>query len=87
MVCLFGVFKKYLFIYLAAPGLSCSTWDLRCHVWDLLVAACKTFSCGGPTLSCSMWDLDPRAGVEPVPPALGAWSLSHWTTREVPDCF
>ena len=22
-------------------------------------------------------------GVEPGPPALGAWSLSHWTTREV----
>ena len=21
-------FKKYLLIYLAAPGLSCSTWDL-----------------------------------------------------------
>ena len=23
-------------------------------------------------------------GVESMPPALGAWSLSHWTTREVP---
>ena len=23
-------------------------------------------------------------GIEPRPPALGAWSLSHWTTREVP---
>jgi len=22
--------------------------------------------------------------MEPGPPALGAWSLSHWTTREVP---
>ena len=31
-----------IFIYLAAPGLSCSMWDLRCHV---------------RTLSCSMWDL------------------------------
>ena len=24
-----------------------------------------------------------RPGIEPRPPALGAWSLSHWTTREV----
>ena len=23
-------------------------------------------------------------GIEPGPPALGAWSLSHWTSREVP---
>ena len=34
-------------------------------------------------LSCSMWDLVPQPGVEPVPPALGVWSLSHWTPREV----
>ena len=24
-----------------------------------------------------------RPEIEPVPPALGAWSLNHWTTREV----
>ena len=30
-----------------------------------------------------MWDLVPRPGIKPGPPALGAWSLSHWTTREV----
>ena len=24
-------------------------------------------------------------GIEPVPPALGGWSLSLWTTREVPE--
>ena len=30
---------------------------------------------------CSIWDLVPWPGLEP---ALGAWSLSHWTTREVP---
>ena len=33
--------------------------------------------------SFSMWDPVPRAGIESRPPALGAWSLSHWTTREV----
>ena len=37
-----------------------------------------------PGLSCSMWDLVSQPGIKPRPPALGAWSLSHWTTREVP---
>ena len=35
-------------------------------------------------LSCSMRDLVPWPGIEPGPPALGAQSPSHWTTREVP---
>ena len=35
-------------------------------------------------LSCSMWDLVPWPGIKPRPPALGTWSLTHWTTREVP---
>ena len=34
-------------------------------------------------VSCSMWDLGPWPGFEPGPPAWGAQSLSHWTTREV----
>ena len=28
--------------------------------------------------------LVPQPGIEPVSPALGAWSANHWTTREVP---
>ena len=31
-----------------------------------------------------MWDLVPWPGIEP---ALGAWSLSYWTTREIPCDF
>ena len=31
-----------------------------------------------------MWDLVPWPGIELRPPALGAWSLNPWTTREVP---
>ena len=31
-----------------------------------------------------MWYLVPWPGIKPGPPALVAWSLSHWTTREVP---
>ena len=30
--------------------------------------------------------LVPRPGIEPVLPALGAWSLNHWTTRDIPLC-
>ena len=37
-------------------------------------------------LSCSMWDLVPQSGVEPVPTALGVWSLSHWA-QESPILF
>ena len=44
-------------------------FDLCCSMW---------------ILRCSMWDLVPWPGIEPGSPALGAWSLSHWTTREVP---
>ena len=35
--------------------------------------------------SYSMWDLVPRPGIEPGTPVLGVGSLSHWTTREVPQ--
>ena len=64
----FFFFNIYLFIYLAAPGLSCSTRDLRCSI---------------QALSCDMRDLVPRPGIEPRPPALGVQILNHWTTREV----
>ena len=38
-------------------------------------------------LSCGTQDLVPCPGIQPRPPALGAWSLSHWTTKEVPTVF
>ena len=52
-----------------------------CHV---LISAHWIFD-----LSCGMQDLAPWQEMEPMPPALGAQSLSHWTTREVPPwlCF
>ena len=82
----FFVFLKniYLFI-LVVLGLSCGTWDLHCSMRDLLVAACRLLAvaCGLLVVAC-MWDLVPRPGIELRPPALGAWSLTHWTTREVP---
>ena len=58
-------------IYLLASRVfSCSRWNL--------------FSYGIQTLSCGIWDLTPWPGIEFGPPALGAQSISHWTTREVP---
>ena len=36
------------------------------------------------SFSCAMWDLVPRPGIEHGPPALGAQSVNHWTTREAP---
>ena len=40
--------------------------------------------CAMQTLSCGLWDLAPWPRMEPSgPSALGARSLSHWTTREV----
>ena len=43
-----------------------------------LVVAC------GLLIVAGMWDLVPRPGIEPRASALGAWSLTYWTTREVP---
>ena len=34
-----------------------------------------------------MCDLSSLTGIEPVPPAVEAQGLNHWTAREVPDLF
>ena len=57
---------------------------------------CKLFYFSGPRLvelnlflfwlhceACAI--LGPRQGTKPMPSALGRQSLSHWTTKEVPD--
>ena len=38
-----------------------------------------------PGLSCGMQDLVPWLGIKPGTPGLEVQSLSHWTTREVPE--
>ena len=40
------------------------------------------FLCFG-FLATSHGILVPQLGITPVPPALEAWSLKHWTTRKV----
>ena len=49
--------------------------------------ACGTFSHSMGALSCGLSDLVSWPGIELRPSALGAWSLSHWTTREVSSRF
>ena len=43
---------------------------------SIFIVACGIFS---------MRDLVPEPEIKPRPPALGAQSLSHWTTREIPQ--
>ena len=35
------------------------------------------------SISCVVWGLVLQPGIEPEPPALGSWSLRHWTTGKV----
>ena len=56
----------------------CCTGSYLQHLGSFVVACF--------TLGCGMWDLVPWLGMEPGSPALGVWSLSHWTTGEVPPC-
>ena len=59
-------------------GKSCFYFKYYLLTWpcQVLVVACGVFS-------CDVWDLAPWPGIEPGSPALGAQSLSHWTTRAV----
>ena len=40
-----------------------------------------------PGLSSGMWNLVAQPGIEPGPPALEVWSLSHWTIKDVPGAL
>ena len=55
--------------------LSCSIWTLSCGM--------QILSCGMQILGCGILVSWPE--MEPGLPPLGSWSLSHWTTREVPE--
>ena len=54
---------------------------LNVSLWlhQVLVATWRIFD-----LCWGMWNILPWRGMEPEPLALGAWNLSHWTTRVVP---
>ena len=87
----------YLFIYagmracmprwvlVVAPRIFVAACRLLSHSMWALVAACGLLvvACKLLVAAC-MWVLVLRPGIEPGPPALGVWSLTHWTTRKVP---
>ena len=60
--------------------------NIYLFIWlcQVLVGVCGIFNWDLQTVSCGMWDLGPWPGIKPWPPALGAQSLNHRTTREVP---
>ena len=72
------LFKNFIYLF----GYAESEWQLAGS--SIFVAARGIFSCGMQTLSYGTYDLIPWSGMEPGSPTLGAWSLSHWTPREVP---
>ena len=51
----------------------------------VFIAACLIAAYVGFSVAACMWDLVPQPRIEPGPPALGAQSLTHWTTREAPN--
>ena len=61
----------YIYIFLNIYLFILAALGLSYSLQDLLVAA-----------ACGIYF--PGPGIEPGPPALGARSLTHWTTREVP---
>ena len=74
-----GLKTLFIFTYLAAPGLTCDTWDLHS-----CLGHAGAFGCSMQTLDCSMQYPVPWPGIKPRPSALGVWSLNPWTTRKVP---
>ena len=78
---LFFFFKfKILFTFNVLPSEFFSFFRKKYLIfwlWWVLAVAFGIFS-------CSVWYLVRWPGIKPQPPALGAWSLSHWTTRKVP---
>ena len=63
--------------------ISCSAFLLACSLyhfqWEYAEIVYQIF------FLCSPWRIFiPWSGVEPLPPAVEAWSLNHWTTKVVP---
>ena len=77
--------NKYLLFKINRSNFLVCFLFLKTLMHWVFVAACRSFSGGMWTLSWDMWHLVPWPEIEPGHPTLGAWSLSHWTTRQVPQ--
>ena len=73
-------------IYLAVPGLSCSTWDLSLEHVNSLVVAHGLHNFGVQAeLLCGMWDLSSQTRVRTRVPSTARWFLNNCTTKKVPQ--
>ena len=72
-----------LFFFLFKCLFGCTRSQLQRAGSLRFTVACCIFSGGVQRFSCGLWNRVPQPGIKPRPP-LGGWSLSHWTTREVP---
>lgn len=59
----------------------------KCHFWLFIFLLLKEFVWLQQVLVAACGILAPWPGIGPRRPALGAWSRSHWTAREVPLLF
>ena len=84
-----GLIAIYILEWVYLASYSCLLvvcgFILKCFIFNYLFD-CTGSYCGTQDLRYSMWVLGPWSGIEPGSPALGVWSLSHWTIREVPVC-
>ena len=69
---------KYLLIECSNPSLIDPKWVV---VFFLIKRKILIFFILAPLWD--MWNFPSSPGIEPLSPALKAWSLSHWTPREV----
>ena len=71
------VFFIYICVCVCVCVFGCARSESQHVESSVFLVACGIFS-------CSLGDLVPWPGIEPWLLALGAQSLSHWATREVP---
>ena len=78
------LFFMYFFACAKSLVAACGTLGLQGGMLDLLVVAWELLVAAHRISGCGTRELIPWPGIEPRPPALGAQSLSHQTTRGSP---
>ena len=62
----------------------CTRLHAKPFIFYIFIWLCQILAAAGGIFSWGVWDLDPCPEIKSRTPALGAQSLSHWTTREGP---